>query len=65
MPENEVYIEMSQIPSRFESNREYLPQSPIMIENVFKENQKFLSNVEKIKLLDAASSEITSNESSA
>ena len=55
---------MSSIPDKLESNREYFPQSPLMIENVFKENQKFLSNVEKIKLLDTASSEIT-NESSA
>jgi len=54
---------MSQIPGKFEKSREYLPQSPTMIENVFKENQKFLSNVEKIKLLDVASSEVA-NESS-
>ena len=53
--ENEVNIEMTQIPKKVEMNRQYLPQPPTMIENVYIENQKFLSNVEKIKLLDAAS----------
>jgi len=50
--ENLVQLDVTCLPEKIEKTRQYLPSPPIMIENTFIENQKFLSNMEKIKLLD-------------
>ena len=50
--ENIVELAATKIPAKLESTRRYLPSPPLMIENHFIDNQKFLTNVEKMKLLD-------------
>jgi len=50
--ENLVQLDVTCLPEKIEKTRQYLPSPPIMIENTFIENQKFLSNMEKMKLLD-------------
>ena len=52
MQENLVQLDVTALPDKIEKTRQYLPSPPIMIENTFIENQKFLSNMEKMKLLD-------------
>jgi len=50
--ENMIELPATAIPAKLESTRRYLPAPPLMIENHFIENQKFLTNVEKMKMLD-------------
>ena len=50
--ENTVELAATALPARIETTRTYLPAPPLMIEHEYIENQKFLSNVEKMKLLD-------------
>ena len=47
-----IELPATAIPAKLESTRRYLPAPPLMIENHFIENQKFLTNVEKMKMLD-------------
>ena len=47
-----MQLDVTALPEKIEKTRQYLPAPPIMIENTFIENQKFLSNMEKMKLLD-------------
>ena len=57
--ENLVELPVTNIPKRLEESRKYLPAAPLMIENTYIENQKFLSNVEKLKLLDDTSNKLS------
>ena len=49
-----VSLEVKEVPKILDASRKYIVSSPLAIENSYKENQKFLSHIDNLKLLDDA-----------
>lgn len=47
-----IPLEVKEVPKILEASRKYTTASPLAIENSYRENEKFLSHVENLKLLD-------------